>query len=403
MLPIYRHISEIMTEKLKILEVVDSFYPNTDGVVLVVDNYARLLNNRAECVVLAPSTHGQYTTDDYTLLNCLSIPADMLGASLALPYIDISLNNYLKNNKFDLIHCHSPVILAKFIIGYAKENNIPLVFTLHSKFHEEINRFVKAKPLQKATLDFLLNSIEQMDYIWAVSENCRQMLYDLYGIRRECKIMRNGTDMTPDFVVPERARAAAREWGIGPDDWVIVTCGRVVSVKNFQGLISAVGILRDRGVSVKLMIIGDGDYKEELIRQTDEAHLNDRVLFVPKIDDRRTLASYFSLAKLFALSSTYDTSSLVIKEGFALSIPALVVEGSAPAEGIVDCHNGFLAENTPRAFADKIEYIKSQPELLRTVSKNCFDELYAPWPKIVDEVYDEYVRIVNEFKNKSSN
>ena len=41
-------------EKLRVLQVVDNYYPNTDGVVLVVDNYAKLLNKEVECSVLVP-------------------------------------------------------------------------------------------------------------------------------------------------------------------------------------------------------------------------------------------------------------------------------------------------------------------------------------------------------------
>ena len=384
-----------MTKVLRILQVVDSYYPNTDGVVQVVDNYARLLNGKAECVVLAPKTNGNYNGNKYKLVKCMSINSGKIGASLALPDIDIHLRRYLKENKFDIIHCHSPVTLAKFIIRYAKRNNIPLVFTMHSKFHEEINRYVSAKPIQKLALNYLIKSIKKMDYIWAVSENSAKLLSEQYGVDCDCLIMRNGTDMDPSYASPEIAKKAAAELGITPDDFVLVTCGRIVSVKNFQGLISAVGILRDQGISVKLMIIGDGDYKEELQKQCYELSVEDRVIFVPKLDDRRVLASYFSLGKLFVLASTYDTSSLVIREGFALKIPALVVRGSAAAEGIEDNGNGFLAENTPREFADKISFIKCHPQMLAEASERCFNELYEPWSKIVDKVYAEYVSMLD--------
>ena len=42
-------------EEMKILEVIDNYFPTVDGVVSVVHNYAVQLNRKAECTVLAPN------------------------------------------------------------------------------------------------------------------------------------------------------------------------------------------------------------------------------------------------------------------------------------------------------------------------------------------------------------
>ena len=387
---------------MRVLEVIDNFFPSTDGVVLVVDNYARLLNKKedVECVVLAPKYPDAPAIDDYPLVTCFSISGGIFGPRLPVPVFDGKLRKYLKEQTFDLIHCHSPATLAKYVVKYAKRKKIPLVFTAHTKYHEEINRFLKLNFLQKAILDYTLSSVRKMDYYWAVSDGIKEILQQKYGVEKPCKVMRNGTDMKPDTADPAVVADIRAKYGLTNEDFVLMSAGRIVSIKNFQTVITAVGLLRDRGLSVKMLLVGDGDYKHHLAELIKRLGLTDRVFLIPKTDDRPLLAAHYACADVVPLASTFDTSSLVIREGFAFGKPALVVENSAPAEGIVDEVNGYLCENTAEAFADKIEKIASDKDALKVVSDNCFRDLYTPWEKIVDSVVKEYGKIIEDYKRR---
>ena len=387
---------------MRVLEVIDNFFPSTDGVVLVVDNYARLLNKKedVECVVLAPKYPDAPAIDDYPLVTCFSISGGIFGPRLPVPVFDGKLRKYLKEQTFDLIHCHSPATLAKYVVKYAKRKKIPLVFTAHTKYHEEINRFLKLNFLQKAILDYTLSSVRKMDYYWAVSDGIKEILQQKYGVEKPCKVMRNGTDMKPDTADPAVVADIRAKYGLTNEDFVLMSAGRIVSIKNFQTVITAVGLLRDRGLSVKMLLVGDGDYKHHLSELIKRLGLTDRVFLIPKTDDRPLLAAHYACADVVPLASTFDTSSLVIREGFAFGKPALVVENSAPAEGIVDEVNGYLCENTAEAFADKIEKIASDKDALKVVSDNCFRDLYTPWEKIVDSVVKEYGKIIEDYKRR---
>ena len=141
-------------------------------------------------------------------------------------------------------------------------------------------------------------------------------------------------------------------------------------------------------------------YKHHLSELVKKLGLTERVFLIDKTDDRPLLAAYYACADIVPLASTFDTSSLVIREGFAFGKPALVVAGSAPAEGITDEVDGYLCENTPKDFADKIEKIASDKAALKEVSENCFRDLYTPWEKIVDVVVKEYEKVVEDYKNR---
>ena len=127
----------------------------------------------------------------------------------------------------------------------------------------------------------------------------------------------------------------------------------------------------------------------------NEANLSDEIILTGYVKDEETLASYYIASDMFILPSTFDTSSLVIKDAYAMSLPVLTVKDSAAAEGIIDNHNGFIAECNANAFAEKIEYVIAHKNILSDVGKNGKNELYVSWSKITDEVLKEYQEIVS--------
>ena len=81
-----------MKDKITIGLFNDSFYPMTDGVINVVDNYARLLSKRANVIVFVPSYPNNYyddTTLPYKVVRCKSIKIPFLDYSLPMPKLDI--------------------------------------------------------------------------------------------------------------------------------------------------------------------------------------------------------------------------------------------------------------------------------------------------------------------------
>ena len=78
-------------KKLTIGLFNDSFYPMADGVIMVVDNYARRLSEYANVIVFVPKyTNKEY--DDsvfpYKVVRCNSLKVPFLDYSLPIPKLD---------------------------------------------------------------------------------------------------------------------------------------------------------------------------------------------------------------------------------------------------------------------------------------------------------------------------
>ena len=127
-----------MDKKITIGLFVDSFFPMTDGVIMVVDNYARRLVKYANVIVFAPKYRKKYDDSKlpYQVIRCNSFEPAFFDYLLPVPKLDMKFYKKLNSCNLDIVHIHSPFTLGKVGVKYAKERNIPCIGTMHSQFKD---------------------------------------------------------------------------------------------------------------------------------------------------------------------------------------------------------------------------------------------------------------------------
>ncbi len=133
--------------------------------------------------------------------------------------------------------------------------------------------------------------------------------------------------------------AAARLREEGP---VTVACvGRLVPEKGQSLLIEAVGAMRDAGVDVRLVLVGDGPQRESLERLVDSSGLRDGVVFrgaVAHTEVERILHE----ADIFCLPSFAEGVPIVLMEAMAMELPVVACQVMGIPELIEDGLTGRL-------------------------------------------------------------
>ena len=109
-------------KRMKVGLFIDNYYPNIDGVTMVVDNLARCLTKYADVVVVCPYIDG---CDDkgfpYKVIRLKSLKVPFTSYKI----VDVFCNKKeLIKEEFDIIHIHSPFILGRIGINLAKKLNI---------------------------------------------------------------------------------------------------------------------------------------------------------------------------------------------------------------------------------------------------------------------------------------
>ncbi|WP_374724693.1 glycosyltransferase [Calidifontibacillus erzurumensis] len=141
------------------------------------------------------------------------------------------------------------------------------------------------------------------------------------------------------------------------EDKVIITAGRLVKQKDQKTLIKAFSKVNSH-LKSRLIILGEGPLKEELMKETIKLNVQDRVHFVGFQENPYV---YFKHADLFVLSSIHEGFSHVIAEALATGVPVVSTNcKSGPAEVLDHGRYGQLCEvGNEEELANKMLHILS--------------------------------------------
>lgn len=389
-----------MEKKLRIGLFLDSFFPLIDGVCEVVNHYARELQAYAQVVVFVPAYPGKPYDDStlpYPVVRCASLPVPLIDYNLPAPDLDPVFLRKLKGSDLDLVHIHSPFTIGKAGIRYAREHGIPVIATLHSQFRRDFMRAVRNETIAQAMTKQLMKTFAACDETWTVNKAMLKVMHEDYGYRGVSRVMPNATEMLP---VPDRdaaCRMIEERYGIERQDKVFLFVGRLNMLKNVFLIARSLSFLKARAdFPFKMLFLGSGQDEKKLRVLIRENGVEDLTIFAGGTRDRDLLAAAYARADLFLFPSLYDASSLVQVEAASQGTPGVFVEGSATSDTITDDVNGFLSYNDAELFAQKVLSVMHDPVKREKAGENARRDLYIQWKDVVQDVYRNYLRILNE-------
>ncbi len=381
----------------------DSFYPMIDGVVSVVDNYARRLTKYANVIVFAPEYKGIKYDDSklpYKVIRCKSVKIPSIDYSLPIPKLDSEFRKELQKFNLDIVHIHSPFSLGKAGIRYAKKNNIPVIATMHSQFKQDFYRAFRVNWIANLCTNVVINVFNKCDECWAVNSEVARIFYEEYHYKCMPKIMNNATEMEKITNKEEAHNEINKIHNISEDEKVFLFVGRINKLKNIFFIVEALKKLKelDGDLKFKMLFVGDGQDEEELKKYIKKNNMEANIIMCGKVTDRILLAKYYNRADLFLFPSLYDASSIVQIEAASQETPTVFIEGAATTATIKDKETGFISKNSVEDFARYILEIMQNKELYNKVSKNCYKDVYKNWEDAIKEVYKIYSDIINRSK-----
>lgn len=120
---------------------------------------------------------------------------------------------------------------------------------------------------------------------------------------------------------------------------IVLFIGRLTDVKNISTLISAFSLLKSS--NYKLVIVGDGELKNALIKQVHVLNISNQVLFAGRSEGKE-LYAWYNLADLFVLPSIYEPFGAVTAEALQAGCPVLCSKNAGSSSLICEGFNGNL-------------------------------------------------------------
>lgn len=388
-------------KKLTIGLFNDSFFPMADGVIMVVDNYARVLSEYANVIVFVPKYTGKEYDDSifpYKVVRCNSLKVPFLDYSLPIPKLDRKFEKELDKYKLDIVHIHSPFTMGEIGLKYAKKHHIPCIATMHSQFKQDFEKAVKSEFLAKKLNNKLIKLFNKCDECWAVNKEVARIYYEEYGYKCMPRVMNNATEMEPVDDVKKAHEFINKRYNIKKDEKVFLFVGRINTLKNILFIADSLKAVKEKDpkLKFKMLYVGAGQDEEKLMNKIAQCNLQNDAFLCGKVTNRKELAYYFSRADLFLFPSVYDASSIVQIEAASQGTPTVFLKNTATAATVTDNVNGFLSDYTVGAYSDKIIEIMHNKELYEKVSKNAYIDLYKTWKQMVDKAYELYKEFIEK-------
>lgn len=177
-----------------------------------------------------------------------------------------------------------------------------------------------------------------------------------------------------DISVPEDDIRAMQEKHQLHDMYSILSVGRLVARKGFADAIRAIVRLKDDGVDVRYVIVGDGPEREPLEKLAGDEGVEDRVVFAGVVP-REELPAYYAATDAFVMASKSMGADIegfgtVYLEANLLKKPVIGARAGGVTDAVAHEVSGLLVDpGDVEQLAAAIRRLKDDPALARRLGE----------------------------------
>ncbi|MFA7169500.1 MAG: glycosyltransferase family 4 protein [Candidatus Paceibacterota bacterium] len=302
----------------------------------------------------------------------------------------------VRSLNLDIIHSHQPFSLGWEASKFAKKLNLPIIFTYHIKYEDYYHYiFLTPRVISQSVIKWFVNRYcRKCDGIIAPSGAIKKIIFDK-GIKKSVYVIPSGINID-HFAKDSGKRDEIRnKYGVKQDEILLITASRVVPEKNIDFIIRSFAIIRKTRKDAKLMIVGEGSFRDELDALVKELSLEESVIFTGLLDKTGMIAHY-QASDIFVFASLTETQGLVAVEAMAAGLPVVAVKASGIEDMIKSGQDGILTDNKEDNFAENAIRIIEDTELRKKMSEsakmNAQEFRIAPWTEKVLGLYKELIK-----------
>jgi phosphatidylinositol alpha 1,6-mannosyltransferase len=288
--------------------------------------------------------------------------------------------------KPNLIHVSAPDVTGHRAVSYARDNGIPCLASLHTRF-ETYPRYYGIGFLEPLAVYLSKRFYNRVDHV-VVPGRGMQELVRQWGVETPISIWSRGVNHDR-FSPTRRSLEWRRSLGIADDEVAVAFLGRLVLEKGLDIFSEVAAELKARGVRHKILVIGDGPARPWFAERVPDAVFAG---FQTGDDLGRAVASM----DIFFNPSVTETFGNVTLEAMACGVPVVAAHASG-AVGLVDeGETGFLVPpRDVKAYADAIQRLCEDDALRQRLGASGHTKAQGfVWDRINQAVLDAYLGIV---------
>lgn len=233
------------------------------------------------------------------------------------------------DNKYDFIHCHSPIggVIGRIV---AHKTGTKVIYTAHG-FH-----FFDGAPLKNWLVFYPIEKhfSRYTDVLITINKEDYKRAKEKFKAKKTVYIPGVGIDtakFAPSISAREKIRA---ELGLDDDRTLLLSVGELNANKNHSSVIKAIAGIEN----ITYVIVGQGQLKDNLSRLAAESHVDLRLMGF-----RNDVADFYDAADIYILPSLREGLNVSLMEAMASSLPCLAGDIRGNVD-LIDEQGGMLFE-----------------------------------------------------------
>ncbi|WP_407391848.1 glycosyltransferase family 4 protein [Carnobacterium jeotgali] len=241
---------------------------------------------------------------------------------------------------YTIIHCHSPIggVLTRLAARESrKKRQTKVVYTAHG-FH-----FFKGAPLKNWMMYYTVEKwlSRYTDCLITINEEDYQTALDKkFKAKRIEKISGVGINKNKFKPIDSNLKNQRRNLlGYNKEDFLLIYVGELSKRKNQKLAINMMKIVSQKLPNVKLLLVGDGELREQYAQQITDLQLENQVFLLGYRTDVNQL---MSIADIVISTSTQEGLPVNLLEAMGTGLPIIATDCRGNRDLIHHGENGYL-------------------------------------------------------------
>ncbi|MBO1096420.1 glycosyltransferase family 4 protein [Enterococcus casseliflavus] len=298
----------------------------------------------------------------------------------------LKLKKIINDNKYELIHCHSPIgsVISRICAIRFRKKGLKVIYTAHG-FHfykgASIEKWLIYYPIEKILSYFTdcIITINQEDYNFSQNKMNAQNVAYIPGIGIDVKKIWS-------YSIPNR-----------DEKFTLISVGQLSQRKNHQVVIESLALLKERLNidSIQYLICGLGELDSDLKMLVENLGISQNVVF---LGFQENVIDYLKSADCFIFPSLQEGLPVSLMEAMAVPLPVICSKIRGNVDLIDNNKGGILVQpNDIKRISEAIEYMYANENIREEFRKYNYEKVKLFDTSIVNEkMFELYSFILKE-------
>jgi len=277
------------------------------------------------------------------------------------------IKKIINNNKYDIIHMHSPIggVCGRIAARKTRKlNGTRVIYTAHG-FH-----FYKGGPILNWIIFYPIEKIlsKYTDCLITINQEDYDLAKNKFKARQTELVHGVGVDEEKfNFEITKKEKEELRKsLGLKNDDFVLIQIGELNKNKNQIMAINAMKEIVKQNKNIKLLLVGKGELEKEYKKEIEKCNLQNNVLL---LGYRKDVANIIKISDCGIALSKREGLGLNLIEEICSGIPVVALDNRGHKEIIIEGINGYSVYNEKEVIKNILKLLNK--EEYQKITKNC--------------------------------